>query len=191
MFLLLISLILNTVQAKSLCDPIGSKEMLSINVNGKSLVACGENSTGIVSDLQILNGEETVFEGDTAFKRYKVYKFENVLHIEEGLNHIDFKPFILLKWTCKSDKCEFQESKCLWKKGKIDENQVLNAKRLITKKSSISDSHWESLFIAILNGSKEALEVFQNPGKTSDASGSEALSTYLLDFPRLKKSGCL
>lgn len=191
MFILILSLCMEIVLAKSSCGTLGSEEMLSLNVNGKNMIACGENSTGVVSNLQILSAGEIVFEGDTAFKRYKVYKTEDIIHIEEGLNLKEFKPFLLLKWVCTSSQCEFKVHKCLWKKDKIDTTLIGKVKEIISKKRPISDSLWDSLFISALNGSKEALEFFRNPGSTSDASGSESFSTYLEDLPRLKKAGCI
>jgi hypothetical protein len=179
------------VLSKTVCHEFGGEKMVSLTVDTKDLVACGESPNGIVSDLNVYYGTEMAFGGDAAFKSYSISLKNNRLYIEEAFSAKKFKPHLLLKSSRSLDKCSFIEEKCIWKKEKPDPKVVLKVRNLKAKKQPMTDELWSDLMIATLNGDKEALKEFSAMGDSSDASGSESFLTYLEDLKRLKKVGCI
>ncbi len=176
------------------CADLKAKEVFRFQQGSSiELVACAENISGPVSDLTVLKVQgdaiEHVFDGDPAFKSYRVQKNASSIVIQEALSTINAMPFIETKISCLGGKC-LSSSTCIWKKSKPDEAIVLKVQAEMKKKNpSVSDIQMERIFYSALNGSVGASKIFEADGNNADAGGSEAFETYKADLAKLKKLG--
>ena len=185
-FIVLAFLFISSIVFASPCDEVMSTHVVTITHAGKPLVACAEATGGRVSDLTIIYGGKIVFEGDGAFKSYKVLTTKTDMFIDEDmLNQKTWKPMVQSKFQCTNNKCSFADLKCLWTKDKPNTAIVNEIKKYRDKKQTVPDSAWDQALLASLNGSKEALDIINT------AKDSSWYDQRKNDISRLQKIGCL
>ena len=140
-----------------------------------SFFACGTKDAEFIADVTVFSiqdaKETETFQSDDAFMRYRISTGKDHFRMEEGLNDTPFRPFLAREYRCSQKACH-STVQCIWKKE--------------------SGKPKQSLFYQALNGDHQAADRLLKPKpSSSDASSSEANSTYAQKIVQLKKLGCL